>query len=279
MYNQHSPRLQRLKRDRSPCGCSPLIDIPQILSRTCVQQVVWLPRTSSTNTAIMEMARQNPDLPLLLGAEEQTAGRGRNQHQWWSSTGALTFSLLIAPEQSGIQPDQWPILSMATGLAVCRTLEAHLPHHQIQVKWPNDVYANGRKISGILLETISDFPQLLVVGVGINVNNSLHRAEESLQRIATSMTDQAQIRFDRTEVLCLFLQTFAEELEALSRHDPQLLNRCRHRCYLTGRLLTVHDLQKDVTGMCLGIDDDGALRIMTDSGPRRFLTGQITRID
>jgi len=255
------------------------IPLQRLLSETFLKQASWLEQTSSTNTVATELARQPGALPALIGADQQLQGRGRKNHQWWAGSGALTFSILLRPKELGIHPQQWPLLSMATGLAVCRMLEVCLPQSQHHVKWPNDVYTNSRKICGILLETIADFPDLLVVGIGVNVNNSLAMAPAELPHTATSMVDVAGHPFQRHVVLINLLNQFAEELRTLSQDEGKVIRGCRERCYLTGRLLTVRDVKSQLTGMCLGIDDDGALRLMTESGPRRLFTGEIKRIE
>jgi len=255
------------------------IHLHRLISETFLEQASWLEQTSSTNTVAMELARRAAPLPALIGADQQLQGRGRKHHQWWAGSGALTFSILLRPAELGIRPQQWPLLSMATGLAICRALEAWLPGAQHHVKWPNDVYTNSRKICGILLESVPDCPGLLIAGIGVNVNNSLAIAPAALQLTATSMVDVAGNPFQRHAVLVSLLKQFAEELHALSRDERTVIQGCRERCSLTGRLLTVQDVKSQLTGMCLGIDDDGALRLMTESGPRRLFTGEIQRID
>lgn len=253
--------------------------VQRLLAETFVQHVCWMEETGSTNSVAMEQAAHEIPLPALFGADLQNRGRGRNQHTWWADQGALTFSLLLHPETTGIQPHHWPLLSMATGLAVSRALEKILPTGSVQVKWPNDVYVHGKKICGILLETIPEKPSLLIVGIGINVNNSLERAPVEFQSTATALCDLSGETLDRTSVLIQVLQVFEQELQSLSRSAGPLIRGCRERCFLTGRLLTVQDVVSRQTGMCLGIDDDGALRIMTEGGPQRLFTGEIISID
>lgn len=251
----------------------------RLLAETFLQHVCWMEEAGSTNSVAMEQASRNLPLPALFGADLQRCGRGRNQHTWWADAGALTFSLLISPETFGIRPSLWPLLSLATGLSVSRLLEKVVPDSPVQIKWPNDVYVHGKKVCGILLETVPKQPWLLVVGIGLNANNSLKTAPAELQQTATALCDVSPASFDRTDLLVEALHLFASELAALSQDSSQLIQGCRERCYLTGRLLTVRHVATSLTGMCLGIDDDGALRLMTESGPQRLLTGEITRID
>ncbi|WP_437188159.1 biotin--[acetyl-CoA-carboxylase] ligase [Planctomicrobium sp. SH668] len=256
-----------------------MISIERLEKSPFLKRVIWLEETGSTNTFARESAAEIVETPTLVGAESQLAGRGRNQHQWVSRSGALTFSLVIRPGESGIRLSQWPILSITAGLAVCKTLEKFAPTKQVQLKWPNDVYLNGRKVCGILNESIPEYPDKLVVGVGINVNNSMLDGPEELRQSATALIDHADAAIHRTDVLLEFLEVFHEELTALSENEQLIIQHCRERCFLTGKMLTLQDVQSQVTGMCQGIDDDGALRLMTGSGPMNFISGQIIHFD
>ncbi len=123
-----------------------------------------LPEVDSTNTELMRRARSGQTDPVLLVAERQTAGRGRLGRDWKSDTqgdgGTLTFSLGLP-----LQPHDWSGLSLAVGLSVVQSL-----HPDLQLKWPNDVWWQGRKLAGILIETASAGDQrYAVIGVGINI--------------------------------------------------------------------------------------------------------------
>ena len=129
-------------------------------------------RVGSTNTHLLERARRANDAqPCLLVAEHQTAGRGRLGRDWHASADAsLTFSLALA-----LAPREWSGLSLAVGLALAEALDPALGPQRIGLKWPNDLWlldspGAGRKLGGILIETISlGDRRLCVVGVGLNV--------------------------------------------------------------------------------------------------------------
>ena len=124
-----------------------------------------LPRVDSTNTELMRRARGGRIEPVLLVAEEQTAGRGRLGRQWQSGAGdSLTFSLGLA-----LAPADWSGLSLAVGAALAESL-----HPQVRLKWPNDLWLADRKLGGILIETAShgeggQARRYAVIGVGLNV--------------------------------------------------------------------------------------------------------------
>jgi BirA family transcriptional regulator, biotin operon repressor / biotin---[acetyl-CoA-carboxylase] ligase len=124
-----------------------------------------LPELASTNTELMRRARAGRMEPVLLVAEQQTAGRGRLGRSWSSHPGdSLTFSLGLP-----LAPPDWSGLSLAVGVALAESL-----HPRIQLKWPNDLWLAERKLAGILIETASfgegrEAQRYAVVGVGINI--------------------------------------------------------------------------------------------------------------
>jgi len=127
----------------------------------------------STNDRVHELLKQpvKPKLPCVVIAKRQTAGRGRGNKRWWSGEGAILMSLGFELSPEFLLRDQLPTLSVAAAQSVKRVLERYLPEHQLEVHLPNDVYADGKKICGILLE--SPTPQYGILGIGLNVNNRL----------------------------------------------------------------------------------------------------------
>ena len=164
-----------------------------------------LPEIASTNTELMRRARAGLLEPVLLVAEQQTAGRGRLGRSWTSRAGdSLTFSLGMP-----LAPHDWSGLSLAVGVGLAESLDP-----RVRLKWPNDLWLDDRKLAGILIETASfgegrDARRYAVVGVGINIAPReaaglstppawLHEvlpgitAGEALQRIASPLVQAVQ---------------------------------------------------------------------------------------
>jgi len=157
-----------------------------------IQTLEYHEEIPSTNDRVQELLRQpvKPKLPCLVIAKRQTAGRGRGNKRWWSGDGALLMSLGLELTPETLDRDQLPTLSVATGQAVIRVLTRYLPQHTLELHLPNDVYADGKKICGILLE--SPTPQYAILGIGLNVNNRLRDippefADDLTSRSITSM--------------------------------------------------------------------------------------------
>lgn len=217
-------------------------------------------------------------LPHLVLAARQTAGRGRGGNSWWSANGALTFSLLLDAKILGIAPQRLPTVSLRTGLGVLRGLEPFLSRATWHVKWPNDVYLEHRKVCGILAEVPR--PDRLVVGIGINVNNSFAAAPPEVQGRAVAMCQFAGQPLPLVEVLAAVLGSLAEMLLDNDGATPAAnwLEIWPQYCLLTGRKVEVEQGQRRYTGICEGIDADGALLLATPGGPQRLLSGVVVSV-
>ncbi|HXN16620.1 MAG TPA: biotin--[acetyl-CoA-carboxylase] ligase, partial [Usitatibacter sp.] len=150
-------------------------------------QLEIVDETDSTSTRLLERAAQGATSGTCLAAEWQSAGRGRRGRGWVSSLGgSLTFSLLWRFERGA---GHLGGLSLAVGAAVARAL-AESGVERVQVKWPNDVVADFRKLAGILVETSGEMqgPSVAVIGVGVNYR----LAENMVDRIAQPVTDVTQ---------------------------------------------------------------------------------------
>jgi BirA family biotin operon repressor/biotin-[acetyl-CoA-carboxylase] ligase len=229
-----------------------------------------LPSTNDRATQLAMFAAL--ETPALVVARRQLEGRGRGMHAWWSTDGALTFSLILAPASWGIPPDQWPRLSLTTAVAVCDAMEAtcDTPGSPLpapcSIKWPNDVLIDGKKIAGILLESPggpAPAKDRLVIGVGINVNNSWQGAPREAGSNGTALCDVTDNQHDLQTILIGFLQALELRLHQLGRNDPELPRAWQQRSWLADQHVEVDNGGRKIEGLCVGIADDGALLIQT----------------
>lgn len=255
------------------------VDSETIQHKTFVSSVEWLDEVDSTNSYAIRTIAEREHFPLLVGTNVQTQGRGRGKNQWWGSAGSLAFSLVLTPADYGIDQQQWPLMSLAVGLALGESLAPYAGSSTIQLKWPNDVYTDGKKIAGILIETISTRPKLVVIGIGINVNNSFAAAPAEIQNKACSVKDLTGESTSLEDILISTLQSLEQTLQRFGTADSKLLDQWRERCFLTGKQVGIDDSHRQSFGTCLGIDDDGALRLMTATGLQRFFAGTVTSIE
>lgn len=166
------------------------------------QKVIWLPQCQSTNAEAMSLLKAGDVTEgLLVGTDEQLAGRGQRGNTWQSEPGHnLTVSIILKPTFLAVS--QQFQLSMAVALGVRATV-AHFTGHQAVVKWPNDVYVGKRKIAGILLESQVSNNKLaaVVAGIGLNVN----QLEGMPPQAGSLMMLTGQV-FDLREVLAILCQ-------------------------------------------------------------------------
>lgn len=242
---------------------------------------------STSDRALELAARDDAPLPLLVLADRQTSGRGRGANRWWSADGALLFSLAL-DSAGALAADERPTVALAAGLAVCEALEELAPRGQWRVKWPNDVMADGRKACGILCESVPGWPKRLVVGVGINVNNSLRdqtsevggqESEVTSQELppgAIALVDLDGLARELTDVLLAVLDRLDLRLRDLTGGGfAAVAGEYRQRCFLTGRTLSATAGSEQVAGRCRGIDDRGSLVLATALGLRTLIAGSI----
>ena len=121
-------------------------------------------------------------------------------------------------------------------------------------------------------------PELAVIGVGVNVNNSLCKAPARLRDTATSLIDVLGYGADRADLLIRILHRLADTLRQLETESLQLSDRWQQLCLLQGRTVCLESGGRRSVGVCQGIDEEGALLVLTETGAERFLTGTIARV-
>lgn len=276
--NERSPQasVTRTTDDTSEVHAAPqsIIDPLRVERETFVAEADVHAELGSTNDHALRLAPTAARLPRLIVASRQTAGRGRGANRWWAEAGALTFSLLL--DVPRLPLERWPQVSLAVGGAVCGAIATMVPAADVRLKWPNDVYVDGRKAGGILLE-VPPAPAAgrIVIGIGLNVNNSLSGAPPEVRARAVSLRNIRGTPLDLTDVLIAVLRGIERDLALLGDSDPALPARWRRLCLLSGRSVAIYNGGRAVAGTCLGIDDDGALLLQTEAGPRRFLGGVV----
>lgn len=253
------------------------MDTRRLLVETCLNSVEWLPEIDSTNNRALLLSHDPQiELPLLIGADRQTAGRGRGANTWWGADGSLMFSILADMRQLGLNTSDWPRFSLVTGLAIAETLAAFLPSTSIGLKWPNDIWLGSRKVCGILIEQSDRSPDRLVIGIGLNVNNSFAAAPAEQQQVATSMFDEAgQTPFAREGVLVQLLKIWHSLVQNLADDRLDLVERWSRKCVLTGHPVTLTQGNTVTTGVCQGIDQDGSLLLRTAFTVERHYAGTV----
>jgi BirA family transcriptional regulator, biotin operon repressor / biotin---[acetyl-CoA-carboxylase] ligase len=234
------------------------------------------PTIGSTNDrAIACAALPGLKLPLLVVADQQTAGRGRGLNRWWTGPGSLAFSLLLGPEQAGTAgPRRLPLISLAAGVAVVEALAPLVAGHEIGIHWPNDVMLDGRKLAGILIEALPDGKH--VIGIGINTNNTAADAPEEVRPRVVTLRDATSIKHDPEELLLSILKELQKRLAELTVTPARIAARTNELCWQRGKRLKVTQGDKTIEGCCLGIAVDGALILEQAGKQQAVYSGVVT---
>lgn len=233
--------------------------------------LIHLDEVGSTNDHVRTLLVEGTaELPLVVLADRQTAGRGRESRTWWSDSGSLTFSVALAPDAFGVSREKAPRVALASAVALVDAIEpAFLPEGGIGVRWPNDVEAGGKKLAGILPEWVETTKGgRLIVGVGVNLSTRLEHAPDAIRRMATSISDlSGRAAPSRLELLSPFLDRLRHVLRALGGDDPTLVDRWRTLDTLKGTAVRVDLGSRVISGLGGGITQDGGLRLLVPEPP------------
>jgi BirA family biotin operon repressor/biotin-[acetyl-CoA-carboxylase] ligase len=273
------------------------LDARQIRASTFVRHVEIHETLGSTNDRAAELARDPAvELPALVAARHQTAGRGRGKNTWWSTDGALTFSILLDPAAFQIGTANWPQLSLATAVAVCDALTLELnPQSEsrnpqsarLAIKWPNDVMLDGAKVCGILIESpggAAPAKDRLIIGIGVNVNNAILGTSFAAHGIAghapkrlnaVALCNVTGRRHDMQQLLCETLNAIQIRITELSSSDSQLPDVWRRRNWLADQTVEVQSNGRSIDGVCVGIDGNGMLLVEDSFGIHRISSGSV----
>jgi BirA family biotin operon repressor/biotin-[acetyl-CoA-carboxylase] ligase len=249
------------------------LDIDYLLAETFVARVEHHRELTSTNDRASRSATEAPgELPLLVVADRQTAGRGRGSNRWWTGPGSLALSLLVGGDQLGIsRPDQSPLVSLAAAVAVVETVAPLLSSQPVGIYWPNDVMAAGRKLAGILVEVLPDGRH--VVGIGLNTNSSLADAPPELRETATTLLELTGRTHDQTTILVTLLKGLEHAFGQLISQRDRIGVRADALCLQHDKTLSLQLGNRTVTGRCAGISPDGALLLETPQRRQAFYSG------
>ncbi len=249
------------------------IDIQAIAKCSWIRTLVYERSVGSTNTWAAEIvSAAKCKLPLLVLADEQTAGRGRELNQWWSSEGSITLSLAVDRSTLTIEPQS--LYSLGVGCALLSTLDSFVESSDLALKWPNDVMMRGKKVAGILIETAGTTASALVIGIGINLNTDFQSAPSEIQSRATSVSGIVRKQIPPTKFLVDLLANLAD-LFSGNLQSGEILTQYRRANFLSGQLVRIRQGNEHFTGTCTDIDNSGALVVRTETGLVALTSGTV----
>lgn len=261
----------------------------QELPSTNTYAVEWMRKElASGETNVNDFYQKN--LPAVFIADRQTVGRGRNGRRWESPSGCLMFSLVFSRETLELPPEKSGLPALAAGLAVRDTvlgvfpclgeIDVESPLGRVGIHWPNDVYlvptefspenfCTFKKLSGILTERHPD--DIFVLGIGLNVHNSFRDAPEEIRRHVFSLVDISRLisesEFQRVQniplgaVLDVLLVNLERRFSQLAENPARTVADVETCCVQHGVHTTLRTPQGEITGLCTGLNPDGAIFI------------------
>jgi BirA family biotin operon repressor/biotin-[acetyl-CoA-carboxylase] ligase len=241
-------------------------------------QFVRFDSLPSTNVEAASRAVEGAPEGLCVVASEQTAGRGRLDRHWVSPKGAgLYCSIVLRPQ---FDQSLWPLLTLMAAVAVYDVL---LKVYALgtDIKWPNDILVNDKKLCGILAETV-DTPigRAIVLGIGINLKNNSFSVQ--LDRVATSVEAAAGSYGDPQVVLEALVGSLAGYYLMLQQpRGPEEIVRewTTRSSYANGKRIRVANGDEILEGTTRGLESDGGLRIETDTGEIKIVrAGDVTNL-
>ena len=242
-------------------------------------------RCGSTNTEANEWLRRSPEtdvstqnvqLPRLIVADKQTSGRGRLGRVWTAQEDGLAFSLLWKGCHS--------LLSIAVGVAIAEAIEFVAGPTSCGLKWPNDIWMNGRKVGGVLIERIGlsgrdcgsneGDGEVSIIGIGLNVRSS----PDIDGTATTSIVETTGKVIARSDLLEELVSSLIQRLNFIQNDPEGVIRDFAKRCILSGTPVRCWIGGAQVEGMCEGISSTGELIVHTSDGVQRCRSGDVTRV-
>lgn len=239
-------------------------------------EILYFDSIDSTNTKAQELAEKGYPSGTLVVADKQVAGKGRRGRNWESPSGCGIFmTLMLKPD---INPNNASMLTLVSALAVAKAL-SDITGKDAKIKWPNDIVVDGKKVCGILTEMSAQFDYInnIVIGIGINVNNSSFPEEISATASSLRLLSGGK-KYRRAEIIekimeyfekyyAIFLET--EDLSALvSEYDAMLVNMQKQ--------VKVLDPKEPFEGKAMGITKKGELIVDTWESRKLVSSGEVS---
>ena len=264
---------------RLPDVLLPQVLRPRLRTSRLGKTIYHFYSVDSTNEFALRLlahGRNVPDGTLVL-AESQTAGRGRLGRSWYSEPeSGLYLSLVLRPD---VSPGFAPLFTLACAVALQKAV-ARQTGLSADIKWPNDLLVEGKKIAGILAEIQADLDRIhvLVVGVGLNVNHA--SLPEEIADRATSLRQISGHKHSRIEILLEFLEQFEGLIDRFQVGGPAVIvsEWTRHSTFAFGRRVEIADGPRLIVGVTKGLNPFGALRVETlDGQVQELYSGEVQK--
>ncbi|MCF8241604.1 MAG: biotin--[acetyl-CoA-carboxylase] ligase [Melioribacteraceae bacterium] len=241
-------------------------------TETISRNFIYCEEVESTNGLLLNSKEFNKDGTVVL-AEFQSAGRGRKDSEWLSNANQnLTFSILLKRD---FKPNYLNLINLGSSLSIAQALE-NLYQFKVELKWPNDVLINKKKVAGILLESISKGSSIekAVIGIGINVNQPNFTGKFLIH--PTSVRKEFKREVSRERLMSEILNLFEINLNLAKSNPEKLLNDWKSRCFMLGEKIKIFDGDDSKFGIFDDIDENGFLVLKMKDRTERIHYGDVS---
>ena len=242
------------------------------------KRVYYFEELDSTQNFAQQIAADKKENGTIVIAEKQTSGRGRLDRKWTSPKGGIWFSLIIHPKFDVSSSTLIPILS---AVALSKSIKKILGV-ETEVKWPNDIILNGKKVAGILVDASVQANNIdyLILGIGINFDIDTKKLEKRLSKTPNFYgVNSLRENNNKTPPKILlkeFLFQFEKNLSSLDKGEKaKIVKEWTKKAAGIGRKITINTSNGKISGIAQGIDADGALKIKTKKKIERVLVGDV----
>ena len=232
------------------------------------KEIYYFPELKSTNIIAKEKAlhrAEGIDEGTLIIAEKQSAGKGRLGREWFSPAGGIWLSIILYPQLS---PSYISRITLMTAVAAVKAIKV-CTQIESQIKWPNDILINEKKVCGILTEMSAelDIINWVVVGIGINVNIDHREFPEDIQENTISLKEASDKEVLLVKLVQTFLQGFEKYYEILKRREfSSILKEWKLYSHTLGKKIRVDIGERIITGEAMDINESGALILKKEDG-------------
>ncbi|MCX5856016.1 MAG: biotin--[acetyl-CoA-carboxylase] ligase [Deltaproteobacteria bacterium] len=241
------------------------------------RDIVYFRDTDSTNIRAEHLAAEGAPEGTVVIAEKQTQGKGRRGRYWFSPSGeGIYASVVLRPR---ISPHEAPKLTLMASVAVAETILSLTPL-RVNIKWPNDILVNGKKLAGILTEISAEMDRIhyVVIGIGVNVNMPCESFPSDIRNLATSIlleTGEVSQRITLLRTYLEWLEMYYEMFSVGGFHP--IMNRWKQLSDMPGKQIRVDLIDHTHEGVVQDIDEDGFLILKDHEGNlRKIISGDIT---
>jgi len=240
------------------------------------KKIYFFKEVDSTNLVAKKLANEGAAEGTIVIAGKQRRGKGSRGKKWISPSGGVWMTIILRPD---VEPNKAPQLTLVTGVAVAETLIQELGL-DVEIKWPNDILIDNKKVSGILTEVKTNIigVEYVLVGIGIDLNIDI---PPELRDTATSLQAELEREIRGAELIQKFLQNFEDNYNEFKADNfPYILNKWRRLSGTVGKYVELRRKGGVIRGEAIGISKNGRLVLEMDNGNlRKVISGECTHIN